>query len=487
MKISYYLKQEKNKAGESPIRVSIFLHGTHLMQSIGIAINPDMWDKGAEQVKVTKEPYVNSKGLDTKVINKRISDITTHFNNFDLITVEAPTLDEMKAELQRAITKSAHFVAALHEGATVDAAEEKSAVAANVPLNKKPAYDYIDEYLKERGREAIWTYETAKMNKTLKTYMAKYSKTVPLSHFNREGLIAYVDYLRFTRNLEDTSASKQYRILTAFLNWAQQKRYIDLPDVATYHPVFKTPKKPVIFLTKQELEKLYTYKVPKSGKTVKLRDMCGHEYEKTVREPGALEKTRDLFCFCAFTSLRYSDMANVHLYDIQDGVLTVTTQKTNARLQIKLHENALAILDKYKNCRFPRDLALPVISNQKMNQYLKDLCELCGFNQPIHVTGFRNGQRYDETYPKYSLVSTHCGRKTFICFMLSIGVAPQVVMKFTGHADYKSMKPYIDIADSAKTEAIEAMEKAMRGEPKKKAKKKTTTKKKASTRKKKSE
>ena len=49
------------------------------------------------------------------------------------------------------------------------------------------------------------------------------------------------------------------------------------------------------------------------------------------------------------------------------------------------------------------------------------------------------------------------------------------------------MKPYIDIADSAKTEAIEAMEKAMRGEPKKKAKKKTTTKKKASTRKKKSE
>ena len=462
MQISYYLKQEKNKAGECPIRVSIFLHGTHLMQSIGIAVNPEVWDKATEQVKITKVPYVNTKGIEAKVINKRIADIKTHFTAYDLVTVEAPTLDEMKAELQRAINKSAHFVAAIHGGDTVDAAEDKAAEAVNLPADKKPAYDYLDEYLRDRGREASWTYETAKMNKTLKTYMAKYSKTVPLSHFNREGLIAYVDYLRFTRNLEDTSARKQYKVLTAFLNWAQQKRYVNLPDVALYHPTFKTPKKPVIFLTKQELDTLYNFEIPKSGTKVKLKDMSGREYEKTVQEPGALAKTRDLFCFCALTSLRYSDMANVHLYDIQDGVLTVTTQKTNARLQIKLHENALAILEKYKDCHFPHDLALPVISNQKMNQYLKELCELCGFNQPIHITGFRKGQRYDETYPKYSLISTHCGRKTFICFMLSIGVAPQVVMKFTGHADYKSMKPYIDIADSAKTAAIEAMEKAMR-------------------------
>ena len=43
---------------------------------------------------------------------------------------------------------------------------------------------------------------------------------------------------------------------------------------------------------------------------------------------------------------------------------------------------------------------------------------------------------------------------------LSIGIPPQVVMKFTGHVDYKSMKPYIDIAEKAKTDA---MEKALNG------------------------
>ena len=45
----------------------------------------------------------------------------------------------------------------------------------------------------------------------------------------------------------------------------------------------------------------------------------------------------------------------------------------------------------------------------------------------------------------------------------STGIAPQVVMKFTGHADYKSMKPYIDIAEKAKTDAMDAMEKALNG------------------------
>ena len=63
-----------------------------------------------------------------------------------------------------------------------------------------------------------------------------------------------------------------------------------------------------------------------------------------------------------------------------------------------------------------------------MNTYLKEICKLCD--------------------------------KTFICFMLSIGVTPQVAMKFTGHADYKSMKPYIDIAEKAKTDAMDAMDKA---------------------------
>ena len=56
----------------------------------------------------------------------------------------------------------------------------------------------------------------------------------------------------------------------------------------------------------------------------------------------------------------------------------------------------------------------------------------------------------------------HIGRKTFICFALSNGIPPDVVMKFTGHCDYKSIKPYIDITESAKKDAIKKMGEAFK-------------------------
>ena len=53
-------------------------------------------------------------------------------------------------------------------------------------------------------------------------------------------------------------------------------------------------------------------------------------------------------------------------------------------------------------------------------------------------------------HPKYELLVSHVGRRTFICNALSLGIPAQVVMKWTGHSDYKAMKPYIDIADDIK-------------------------------------
>ena len=120
----------------------------------------------------------------------------------------------------------------------------------------------------------------------------------------------------------------------------------------------------------------------------------------------------------------------------------------------------MAILDKYKDQDFPGGRALPYMTNQQMNRCLKDLCEICEFNTPIHITLYRNGVRHDDVYPKWTKIGTHAGRKTFICFALSNGVPPDVVMKFTGHSDYKSMKPYIDITESAKRDAISIMERA---------------------------
>lgn len=107
-----------------------------------------------------------------------------------------------------------------------------------------------------------------------------------------------------------------------------------------------------------------------------------------------------------------------------------------------------------EDTEFKRDAALPVVSNQKMNKNLHELCRLAGFDKPIRYTYFRGTERIDEVKPKYAYISTHTGRRSFICNALALGIAPQIVMKWTGHSDYKAMKPYIDVADSIKADAM---------------------------------
>ncbi len=53
-----------------------------------------------------------------------------------------------------------------------------------------------------------------------------------------------------------------------------------------------------------------------------------------------------------------------------------------------------------------------------------------------------------------NLIGTHTGRRTVIVNALSLGITPNIVMKWTGHSDYKAMKPYIDIVDSIKASSM---------------------------------
>ncbi len=69
-------------------------------------------------------------------------------------------------------------------------------------------------------------------------------------------------------------------------------------------------------------------------------------------------------------------------------------------------------------------------------------------------TYYKGNERIDEATPKYALLSTHAGRKTFICNALALGIPAPVVMKWTEHSDYKAMKPYIDIADDIRANAM---------------------------------
>ena len=163
---------------------------------------------------------------------------------------------------------------------------------------------------------------------------------------------------------------------------------------------------------------------------------------------------RDVFLFCCFTGLRHSDVYNLKRCDVKKDYIEVTTIKTYDSLRIELNDHSKAILEKYAQFSFPNDKALPVITNQKMNEYLHELCKLAGLNEPVRQTYYKGNERIDVVKPKHEQVGTHTGRRTFICNALGMGISPQIVMKWTGHSDYKAMKPYIDVADEIKMEAM---------------------------------
>ena len=110
--------------------------------------------------------------------------------------------------------------------------------------------------------------------------------------------------------------------------------------------------------------------------------------------------------------------------------------------------------DKYKDIPFKDNKALPNYTNQAMNRDLKELCKLAEINDPIRITSYKGNVRIDEIHPKWELVGTHTGRRSFVVNALSLGIPPNVVMKWTGHSDYKAMKPYIDIVDSIKASSM---------------------------------
>lgn len=300
-------------------------------------------------------------------------------------------------------------------------------------------FPVFHEFLKECGLQNDWSESTYKNFGVLKNHLADFDENLTFVGLDEGKLGNYVSYLRETKGMRNSSIAKQIQLLKWFLRWAMKKGYTDNSSFELYRPKFRTTSKKVIFLTWDELTRLREYQIPATK-----------QY---------LERVRDVFLFTCYTGLRYSDAYNLKRSDIKGDRIEVTTVKTADSLVIELNDHSRAILDKYKDVHFEGGKALPVISNQKMNDYLKELCELAEINEPIRETYYKGNERIDEVTPKYALIGTHAGRRTFICNALSLGIPAQVVMKWTGHSDYKAMKPYIDIADEDKREAMKRWDK----------------------------
>ena len=295
-------------------------------------------------------------------------------------------------------------------------------------------YKVFDEFVRDSGRQNDWTDSTYEKFAAVKNHLMNFRDGLTFDFFDEKGLNDYVTYLRDVKEMRNSTIVKQLSFLKWFLRWAFKKGLHQNNDYDSYKPKLKSTQKKIIFLTWEELNKLREFEIPAAKQ--------------------ALDRVRDVFLFQCFTGLRYSDMFNLRRSDIKGDHIEVTTVKTSDSLIIELNNHSKAILDKYKDVAFENDKVLPVITNQKMNDYLKELAEMAGIDEPVRQTYYKGNERIDDVTPKYALLGTHAGRRTFICNALALGIPPQVVMKWTGHSDHKAMKPYIDIADDIKANAM---------------------------------
>ena len=309
--------------------------------------------------------------------------------------------------------------------------ELASADTSNVPSN---FYEAFDDFVRVCGRQNDWTHLTFEKFAAVKNHLKNFRSELSFDFFDEEGLTEYVQYLREVREMRNSTIGKQLSFLKWFLRWSFKQGMHSNNAYDTFKPKLKDTQKKIIFLTWEELNRLREFKIPPTKQ--------------------ALERVRDVFLFQCFTGLRYSDVFNLRRSDIKGDHIEVTTVKTSDSLIIELNDHSRAILEKYKDVEFENDKALPVITNQKMNDYLKELAELAKINEPVRQTYYKGNERIDEVTPKYALLGTHAGRRTFICNALALGIPPQVVMKWTGHRDHKAMKPYIDLADAIKANAM---------------------------------
>lgn len=397
-----------------PIRMRVVFANNRIDFSTGYRIDVSKWDSIKQRVKngCTNKLKQNSDEINTTLLKHytKIQDIFKIFETQDIF----PTPEQLKKEFN------------IHKNPISDSDQIES-----ININFMKAFD---EFVKECGRQNNWTDATFEKFETTKNHLKIFHPTITFDYFDEFGLNEYVVFLRETKKMRNSTIGKQLGFLKWFLRWAEKKGYNKINAYSFFKPKLKNTPKKVIFLTWEELTLLRKCKIPKKQQF--------------------LERVRDVFLFTCYSGLRYSDVYNLRRSDIKADHIEITTIKTADSLIIELNDHSRAILEKYKDVPFENNKALPVISNQKMNDYLKDLAELAKINEPIRETYYKGNERIDEVTPKYALLGTHAGRRTFICNALSLGIPAQVIMKWTGHSDYKSMKPYIDVADNIKANAM---------------------------------
>lgn len=270
---------------------------------------------------------------------------------------------------------------------------------------------------------------------SLKGHLEEFEKfqkrKLDIEKISQEQLEDLQSFMYENRNLNTQSTSKYIGVFKIFLNWCVKRRYTENIDFKYFTPI-RQPDGLKVIIAPDELE------------AIRKVDLGSKDYLKNARE---------LFILSCLVGLRYSDYSRInkeHLKQDADGnpYLQIRQQKTEDFVDLPLTDEAYSIVKKLISGE------VRSISNQKMNTYVKELCEIAEIDELFEKVIYKGREKKIETVKKYELISTHTGRRTFATNLLNKGVPAEVVMKFTGHRDYKSFSKYVNIPKKTEMEIV---------------------------------
>ncbi|OBX25729.1 site-specific recombinase XerD [Gelidibacter algens] len=267
---------------------------------------------------------------------------------------------------------------------------------------------------------------TAERYRTCKKHVAsfikkKYKKNdIPVQDIDHKFITGLEYYLKTTRKCAHNSAIKYITNFKKIIRISHANDWIDKDPFLHWKAKLKIVDRE--FLTEQELQTLV---------------------EKEFRID-RLNHVKDIFVFCCFTGLAYADVKKLSKNNIVMGItgdqwIKINRSKTDTRSNIPLLPIPQTILQKYAHSSelSENGLLLPVLSNQKMNAYIKEIADLCGINK--HLT-------------------FHLARHTFATTVtLSNGVPIESVSKMLGHTSLKTTQHYAKILDRKVNEDMQLL------------------------------
>jgi site-specific recombinase XerD len=127
---------------------------------------------------------------------------------------------------------------------------------------------------------------------------------------------------------------------------------------------------------------------------------------------------------------------------IQDDNIIITQEKTD--------ETVVIPVNYYSHIK-----PIPQLSEQYLNESIKDVCQLAGIESQVEVHAYSGAKRETSLVPKYTQITMHTARRTFVSLALSKGLDAETIRRWTGHKDLRSFAKYINIERERKKELMQ--------------------------------